>query len=993
MTDISEQRFTRIGWGRSADGKNIKISGAEITIPDFVATQKSPSARDKTYIGIIRCIKRDESVHDSILDRVSKNQQGKIADKIFGDSSPESIARIRLALAAEPPYTETQLGHRKAIAAWLKIRLTCYMPSLVLPKDSPITKPSCEYHSGFYVFDVDLFQSDAERQRAFDELSQHPAVVALWVTSSGTDYAAIIAGPPASTHAEHRGYFGRIALSLPDYVNRATDSHQHDVNRQRFQSWCTDAQIYHNLDPTPFDDSTMATKEDWLSHNEGERQETFRIRAEARSNRVIQRTAEIRAEQPDISEMEARSLAESETQAIDDGSWAERLDAITHAREYDQELHRNILMAGTYASAHNLDTEIALDDVLEANRAVPPVIGKNAYDDEEVSRTFYDGYNLAERSIESWHTESWDSVLSNYKSELTKANARSGLTKIGQSAAVYATDYESALMNVLDALDSIDSNIERLDATNIFAAGWLRVAPNGNAPDFLVPAEQKPTILVDMDIQRDATKIAEILLAFNSKQSNPIWYRDTVTPPNVLAVLGDRAYPVTDTPSMSLAIGGLMTFARQYGDDKIVPCYPPERLVKAAVAVIARQLPILNGVKTSPFVWGDQLVHHVYLYHEDSGYISRCVPGIKTDLPIKDSLERLDDLIEFPFKEPIDRLNYFGALFGCYLKIQYDGPALFIDKPASQTGATLATDVLNILGTGQWPTKITPAQGKLGIAESEKMLIAAMTTYPSGLTLDNIESVEHKHEDGVFRFPMLANALTSRYIEGRVLQYSRILRVPTNSVQICFTGNNVKLQTDLLNRSLAVRLDSKTQNPAERSGFRYRLPYDADKYKAYWMSAVASIVQCWLDAGSPTKECVSLGAYIAWMESVSGILDLIALPDSSGNPITAQLGENHAKTIARSDTKASQFDALVEVWWEKHQHNQQRAVDIVDIASEFFDLEGTDDSGKARSLSTQLTAYIDRTVTLDSGVEVTLTNKKIKKINHWRLVECTEHPF
>ena len=115
----------------------------------------------------------------------------------------------------------------------------------------------------------------------------------------------------------------------------------------------------------------------------------------------------------------------------------------------------------------------------------------------------------------------------------------------------------------------------------------------------------------------------------------------------------------------------------------------------------------LEGVKTSPFYFQGQLVT-MSGFHAPSGFYCQMPDDWETDLGVAECVNRLDDLLgEFPYVQESDRANILGLLVGQPLKPFYLGPMGFIDKPTSQTGATILARTICLLSDGREPEVFT----------------------------------------------------------------------------------------------------------------------------------------------------------------------------------------------------------------------------------------------------------------------------------------------
>ena len=374
--------------------------------------------------------------------------------------------------------------------------------------------------------------------------------------------------------------------------------------------------------------------------------------------------------------------------------------------------------------------------------------------------------------------------------------------------------------------------------------------------------------------------------------------------------------------------------------------YQPQMLVNAVHLHLPRELPVLNGVKTSPFYFRGQLVTISEGFHAPSGYYCQIPGDLEIDLEVAECISRLDDLLgEFPYVQESDRANAFGLVVGQPLKPFYLGPMVFIDKPTSQTGATILARTIASLSDGREPEVFTASTRP---EETDKRLITALQKRPSSIIIDNISS-ELKSD-------VLASGMTNRTIGGRLLGGNTQVQLLTRGLQFYLTGNNSSLERDLINRSINVRLDSGLENPEERSGFRHVLPDAALEGQSHYMSAVASLVQRWIDAGRPMSKGRMLDSYGAWMRATGGILEVAGVVGFNGN---------RPDFKRRADAGGEMESRFVEAWLERGHLVGVSPGELLPIADGIFTLNGDGDENKARSLGHRLRKMADKITVLN----------------------------
>ena len=370
---------------------------------------------------------------------------------------------------------------------------------------------------------------------------------------------------------------------------------------------------------------------------------------------------------------------------------------------------------------------------------------------------------------------------------------------------------------------------------------------------------------------------------------------------------------------------------------------PTTTLMKLVHIALRTELPVLNGVKRIPFLWNGTLIHEPG-YHFPSGHLVDVPGDLEMGLPLADALATLEDFLgEFPYKTPADKTNAYSVLLGTPLKTLGQGPGIFIDKPASQTGASLLARCFAWIMEGRLPAVVT--QGKTP-GEIDKRVITKVKKYPSVIILDNIT--------GVLDSELITSGMTDETFGSRLLNLNEEALIPTKSLTLMFTGNNFSATRDLLNRCIRCRLDANHPMPETRVGFRHVLPDDIVANRSILVSAVASTVQRWIEAGMPLGEPV-LGSFRAYTAAVSGLMKFAWSDDYDGNRL---------QMLSDATPSWESIDGFVCQWWEKHRGAHMSGADLLPLATE-LDLKGFDDQDKAKSLSHKIAAARDKVYTID----------------------------
>ena len=269
---------------------------------------------------------------------------------------------------------------------------------------------------------------------------------------------------------------------------------------------------------------------------------------------------------------------------------------------------------------------------------------------------------------------------------------------------------------------------------------------------------------------------------------------------------------------------------------------------------------------------------------------------------------------------------------------------------------------------GRLPAVVT--QGKTP-GEIDKRVITKVKKYPSVIILDNIT--------GVLDSELIISGMTDETFGSRLLNLNEEALIPTKSLTLMFTGNNFSATRDLLNRCIRCRLDANHPMPETRVGFRHVLPDDIVANRSILVSAVASTVQRWIEAGMPLGEPV-LGSFTAYTAAVSGLMKFAGSDDYDGNRL---------QMLSDATPSWESIDGFVCQWWEKHRDAHMSAADWLPLATE-LDLKGFDDQDKAKSLSHKIAAARDKVYTIDQ-VNPTTTAHKSTGTAYINRINCRHH--
>lgn len=171
------------------------------------------------------------------------------------------------------------------------------------------------------------------------------------------------------------------------------------------------------------------------------------------------------------------------------------------------------------------------------------------------------------------------------------------------------------------------------------------------------------------------------------------------------------------------------------------------------------------------------------------------------------------------------------------------------------SGKSYLCELITAFATQQRGTPNTfPADDE----ECRKLLLAELSRSPAVMNFDNMTSNIAPHKS-------LCAALTSEYINIRILGLSKIATVSTRSLFLS-SGNNVSPIKDMTRRCITINLNPEIEIPASRTFQRPDLISEILKEREHYVSAALIILCAWISAGKPKSECRPLAGFSDWSD-------------------------------------------------------------------------------------------------------------------------------
>lgn len=298
---------------------------------------------------------------------------------------------------------------------------------------------------------------------------------------------------------------------------------------------------------------------------------------------------------------------------------------------------------------------------------------------------------------------------------------------------------------------------------------------------------------------------------------------------------------------------------------KIVPKDCPEEVATRLIEMrgMRPHVPKLRGVVNGPILRLDGSLLASVGYDPDTGLVLLGDEAVWPFIPSAPSREQvraaLDNLMEpfqfYNFGTPTARGTMLALMLTVILRpILPTAPGFAFDSSVAGSGKTKACVAVSWLSGS--PAKASPWSDKP--EEQQKNLIATFRSSPSVVIFDNIvRSLESA---------ALCAALTSEYIEDRLLGSHDRVAVPTNSL-LLFSGNNLGIVGDLGRRILRINIDPECECPEARS-----FPFDpVERLRERWpvaRAAALTVLRGFFAAGAPMIESGGVGSFEDWNRMV-----------------------------------------------------------------------------------------------------------------------------
>lgn len=274
----------------------------------------------------------------------------------------------------------------------------------------------------------------------------------------------------------------------------------------------------------------------------------------------------------------------------------------------------------------------------------------------------------------------------------------------------------------------------------------------------------------------------------------------------------------------------------------------------------------LRGLVRSPLFLEDGRIVSTSGYDVASGlYLAGEIPAVQVaELPTKDdaeaALRMLTSVVgDFPFTQPTGPVAFVAMLLTPLTRYAHPGstPLMLAEAASPGTGKTLLVDAVSTIVTGH------PAPKTDYPAEPEE-LRKKITT----LLLDGENLIVFDNVDAPLGGSALELVMTTPVWKDRALGSNSSVTLPVTAVFYA-TANNVRLRGDMARRVLAVRLETNTDTPEERTGFRHPdLLAVLRQERPKLLAAALTLLRAYHVAGRPAVGLTSWGSFTSWSDHV-----------------------------------------------------------------------------------------------------------------------------
>ncbi len=357
---------------------------------------------------------------------------------------------------------------------------------------------------------------------------------------------------------------------------------------------------------------------------------------------------------------------------------------------------------------------------------------------------------------------------------------------------------------------------------------------------------------------------------------------------------------------------------------KIIEARPPMDVVHDLLASPDRMWPTLRRIIGTPVLAADGTLCETVGYNPSAmawfhpdGLAVPPVPPEPDEYEVAAAADLLLEVVkDFPFAEEADRAHAVALMLQPFARELIDGPTpmYLIEKPTPGTGATLLATAVMWPALGREAATFTEAGNE---EEWRKRITSTLRGAPEAILIENLHARVNSAS--------LAAVLTLREWGDRLLGVSEMLRLPVRCAWVA-TANNPELSTEMVRRSIRIRMDTGLEEPWTRDPSSFTHPdlrgWLREERPAL-VGACLTIVQSWVRRGSPSGT-QSLGMYESWAKVIGGLLGVVGM----GEAFLSNMTSFYESML----TEDEGFAAMVEEWAAKLGERPVGAALLFDLA-------------------------------------------------------------
>lgn len=285
-----------------------------------------------------------------------------------------------------------------------------------------------------------------------------------------------------------------------------------------------------------------------------------------------------------------------------------------------------------------------------------------------------------------------------------------------------------------------------------------------------------------------------------------------------------------------------------------------------------REIPVITGIFFSPVLRQDGTVMSTPGYDPRTGLYLKLDGRYPSLIQPGEAINRIDHILsDFPFGQPAHKSAWYAALITMLTRPAFPGGAPFflVDGNVSRIGKGLLTDLLTVITEGHRATR-APAPND-GEAEMRKFITSIAISGQPYVLFDNLKSR--------FGGTSIENAITTGRWTDRILGRNEKVDISLPVTWLA-TSNNASLTTDMVGRTVHIKLETDLEQPGQRSDFKIPdlIGYVREHRHELAMAAL-SIPSSYIRAGRPKQRISGWGAFEGWNNLVRASLVWAGLAD------------------------------------------------------------------------------------------------------------------